>query len=264
MTILDSIILGAVQGLTEFIPVSSSGHLVIAHHFLGLESSPAFDSLINLGTFLALVVYFRARLWGIVVRLVKYHDWQLIRNIAISAAPVCAIGLLCKDFFESSLVQSTWVVAGMLVVLGVVMIVIERLPRASNIDSPEQLSTKRAVIIGLAQVLALVPGTSRSGSTLIAGRLAGLSYKQAAEYSFLLSIPVMFAVVLLGFVGSDGREYIAANATVWVVSNLTAFVLGLVAVRFMLRFLAKGGLKGFGIYRIILAAVVVTTLLITG
>lgn len=262
MSILDSLILGILQGLTEFIPVSSSGHLVLGEHFLGIQSSPAFDSLVNLGTFLALVIYFRKRLWDIAVRLFTKRDYRLARNIIITAIPVAVAGILFKKFFESSAVQSAWVVAFTLLFFGVVMIVLDKLPRASKVAKEDDLSPKRAGLIGLAQVMALVPGTSRSASTIVAGRLAGLSYEQAAEYSFLVSIPVMFGVVLLGLVGSDGRQFIHDNFAAWAVSNIAAFVCGLMAVGFMLRFLAKGNLKGFGIYRIVLAVFVVITLLI--
>jgi undecaprenyl-diphosphatase len=263
MSLLEALILGTLQGLTEFIPVSSSGHLVVAEHFLGITAAPAFVSLVNLGTFLALLVYFRKKLWNIGVRIFKDHDFRLVRNIIISAIPVGFAGLVLKHFFESDAVQNPWVVAVALIVVGTVMVVLEKLPRASDIASEEQLSVKRAGAIGLAQMFALIPGVSRSGSTIIAGRLAGLSYERAAEYSFLLSLPVMFAVVVMGFVGSDGRQFIHDNFAVWAISNIAAFICGLVAVGFMLRYLAKGNLKGFGIYRISLAIVVVATLIIT-
>jgi undecaprenyl-diphosphatase len=263
MTIFDGLILGILQGLTEFIPVSSSGHLVIAQYFLGVEHSATFDSLVNFGTFLALVFYFRKRIWDITVRICKDRDIRLARNLIISAVPVGVVGLVFKDFFESSIVQSPWVVVTTLIVFGVVMIVLDKLPRASDVE-PEGLSIPRASGIGLAQMLALVPGVSRSGSTIIAARLAGLTYAKAAEYSFLLSIPVMAGVVLLGFVGSDGRDFIANNFAVWAVSNLAAFMCGVFAVGFMLKFLAKNNLVGFGYYRIGLALVVIATLLIAG
>jgi len=261
MTILDGLILGILQGVTEFIPVSSSGHLVVGQYFLNVQHSSTFDSLVNLGTFLALLFYFRKRLWDLAVRLFKERDIRLARNLFISAVPVGIVGIVFKDFFESAIVQSPWIVATTLIVFGTLMIVLEKLPRASAIE-PEDLNIQRAGGIGLAQMLALIPGVSRSGSTMIAGRLAGLTYAKAAEYSFMLSIPVMAGVVLLGFVGSDGREFIANNFAVWAVSNIAAFVCGILAVGFMLKFLARNNLVGFGIYRICLALVVIATLLL--
>lgn len=262
MNILEGLILGAIQGVTEFIPVSSSGHLVIAEHFLGMQPSPIFDSLVNLGTFLALLIFFRKRLWDIAVRVFKYKDFRLLRNIIISAVPVVVVGLALKKIIESAAVQSAWVVAATLIILGIVMLIIDRLPTASKVRGSEELSAKRAGWIGLAQTLALIPGMSRSGSTIIAGRLAGLNYEHAAEYSFLLSIPVMFGVVLLGFIGHDEQIFIQQNFVVWALSNITAFVFGMIAIKFMLQYLKKGNLTGFGVYRIALAAVVIITMLI--
>ncbi len=261
MTILDGLILGILQGLTEFIPVSSSGHLVLGQHFLGLQTSPTFDILVNLGTFLALVVYFWRRILGIMQRIIQQRDIRLARNLIISAIPVGVIGFLFADFFEQAFIQQPLTVAIMLALIGIVMVVIDKLPKLSELAVEDQLSPARSALIGLAQVVALIPGTSRSGATMVAGRLLGLSYRQAAEYSFLLSIPVMAGVLLKGFLGHAGREFITANFGVWVVSNLAAFACGLFAVSFMLRFLAKGNFKIFGYYRLALAAVIFATLL---
>lgn len=260
MDAIQAIVLGALQGLTEFIPVSSSGHLVLAQHFMGLEHSAVFDALVNLGTFLALLVYFRKRIWDVLVRIVTQHDIRLARNILISALPVGLVGLLLADFFESSFIQSPTVVVIMLVVVGVVMVVLDKLPSLSAQKSADDLTPKRAGIIGLAQIVSLIPGTSRSASTMIAGKLMGLTYKQAAEYSFLLSIPVMAAVLLKSFLDSDGITFITQNFTAWLASNIAAFITGILAVSFMLRFLEKGNFKVFGYYRIALAAVIVVLL----
>lgn len=261
MTIIESIILGAVQGLTEFIPVSSSGHLVIAQNWLGLQVSHTFEIMVNLGTFLALVIYFRKRIIELLVRIFRDRDIRLARNIVISAIPVGVIGFFFADFFAAPFIQHPLTVAVMLVGLGLAMIFIDKLPRASDIKEPDALTPKRAGFIGVAQVLALIPGTSRSGATMVAGRLAGLSFKQAAEYSFLLSIPVMAGVVLKGFLDEEGQAFVRDHFGAWVASNIAALIFGLVAVGFMLRFLGNGNLKVFGYYRIGLAVVVVASLL---
>lgn len=150
----------------------------------------------------------------------------------------------------------------MLAVLGVIMIVLERLPKLPAVQNLEKLPQGSAWFIGVSQALALVPGTSRSGSTMIAARLAGLDYKQAAEYSFLLSIPVMFGVLLKGLLSSEGLAFIAANPVAFAVSNLVAFLTGLFAVGFMLRYLAKGNFAVFGWYRLALASVIIVVLLL--
>lgn len=262
MSIFDGIILGIVQGLTEFIPVSSSGHLVLAQYALGLQASHAFEVVINLGTFLALLIYFRQRLWGLARRILIERDYRLARNILLTALPVGALGFLFGDFLDHPILQSAWVVAFMLIAVGIVMILLEKLPRASKLQNADELTTKRAGFIGVAQCLALIPGTSRSASTMIAGRIAGLTYKQAAEYSFLVSIPVMAGVVLQSFLGSEYREFIANHFTVWAVSNLAALISGVLAVSFMLRFLTRGNFALFGYYRIGLAVVVIMVMLL--
>jgi undecaprenyl-diphosphatase len=262
MSLFEALILGLIQGLTEFIPVSSSGHLVVTQYAMGFESTAMFDAMVNLGTFLALVIYFRKRIWGILLRLVNKNDWRLTRNLIISAIPVGIAGFFFSSFFESQLIQQPLVVAFMLVSVGLVMIFLEKFPRLSPVQTEDALTPKRSLAIGLAQMVSLIPGTSRSGSSIIAGWLVGLDFKKAAEYSFLLSIPVMAAVVLRGFLTEEGQHYIAENFGVWAVSNIAAFVSGMVAVGFMLRYLGKGNLKVFGFYRIVLAAVILLVLLI--
>lgn len=261
MDVFQAILLGGLQGLTEFIPVSSSGHLVLAQHFMGLEHSATFDALVNLGTFLALVVYFRKRIWDALQRVFKKGDFRLGRNLIISAIPVGVVGLLFADFFESTLIQNPNVVVFMLVSVGVLMLFLDKLPTLSEQKDAEGLPASRAWIVGAAQVVSLIPGTSRSASTMIAGKLMGLSYAKAAEYSFLLSIPVMAAVIIRTmFFDPDGMSFIADNFTAWLVSNIVAFVCGLFAVSFMIRYLAKGNFKVFGYYRIGLAAVILILL----
>lgn len=262
MTVGDGLILGILQGLTEFIPVSSSGHLVLGQTLLGLQTSPTFDALVNLGTFLALLVYFWRRIWQIGERIIKQRDLRLARNLVISAIPVGVLGFFFGGFFEQAIIQQPLTVAIMLALIGILMIVLEKLPKFSAVREADELPAKRAIFIGLAQAVALIPGTSRSGSTMVAGRLAGLSYKQAAEYSFLLSIPVMAGVLLKSMLGHEGREFIAANFGAWAVSNIAAFLCGLFAVSFMLRFLSKGNFAIFGYYRLALAAVIFATLLV--
>lgn len=262
MTIVEALFLGLVQGLTEFIPVSSSGHLVIAQHFMGIEPSAIFIELVNLGTFLALLVYFRKRIWGIVHRIVTQKDIRLARNIIISAVPVVLVGFFFADFFESHAVQNPVVVVVMLVSVGILMIVLDYLPKRSVVKDAEALTPKRALTVGLAQVISLIPGTSRSASTMIAGRFMGLTYSQAAEYSFLLSLPIMAGVLLKGFLDPDGIEFITENLGVWIVSNAAAFAAGLFAVGFMIRFLEKGNFRVFGYYRIGLATLIVILLLV--
>lgn len=263
MGIFESIVLGLIQGLTEFIPVSSSGHLVIAQHFFSGASDHMFLEWIDLGTFLALVVYFRHRLLGIYRDIVHKKNYRLARNVLLTAIPAGIVGLLFSKFIESNaFFGSLTTVAVGLAVVGVIMIIVEKLPHASAVKDGAKLSAKRAFLIGVVQVFALIPGVSRSGSTIIAGRLAGLDAAKAAEYSFLASLPIIGAVLLKLIFSSDGREYYMQHALTLSISNLVAFLAGLFAVSFLINYLSKHGLALFGWYRVALAAVLAVVILI--
>lgn len=258
---LEAIILGLIQGLTEFIPISSSGHLVIAQTFLSGAGEHLFLEFINIGTMLALVVFFRKKIWKIILDVFKNKNYRLARNIIITALPAGLIGFMLSDFIGSSwFFASAVVVVFTLAIVGVLMVVLEKLPKLSPVKDGEKLPWQRALIIGAAQVLALIPGTSRSGSTIIAGRLMGLSAAEAAEYSFLASLPIMFGVTVKVLL--TDTEYLMGNLDILLISNLAAFLSGLWAVGFLLRYLSKHSLAVFGWYRIVLAVVLATILLV--
>ncbi len=256
-----ALILGLVQGLTEFIPISSSGHLIIAQTFLSGASDHLLLEFLNIGTMLALLVYFRKRIIGILKDIFVEKHYDLARNIIITSIPAGAVGFFLADWIATTpFFVSPWVVAVTLALVGVVMIVVEKLPKASPIKDGEALSPWRALAIGGAQMLALIPGVSRSGSTILAGRFAGLKPAEAAEYSFLASLPIMAGVTVKLLV-SD-LDYMVANAGVLVISNAAAFVSGLLAVGFLMRYLSKRSLAVFGWYRIALSIVLVVVLLV--
>lgn len=258
----ESIVLGLVQGLTEFIPVSSSGHLVLTQALFGHDPDHLLIQTLDIGTVLALIIYFRGRLWELGRQVLIKRNYRLLRNIIITVLPAGLIGFLLANVIENStLLELPLTVAIGLITVGVVMIILERLPKKSAVEDGEKLSAPRALTIGLAQALALIPGVSRSGSTIVAGRLMGLNAQKAAEYSFLVSIPIMLALVAKLFL-SDGA-YLASNIGTVVVGNIAAFVSGLVAVGFLMRFLGRHGLSGFGWYRVALGTLVVL-LVLTG
>lgn len=263
MDTIQTIILGLVQGLTEFIPVSSSGHLVIFQHFLVGESDHLYLEFINIGTVLALVVYFRRRLMGIVREVTEQKKYSLLRNILLTSIPAGVIGLLLSDFIDSSpFFGSVWVVACTLAVVGAIMIILEKLPKRSTVSAGESLSWQRALIIGVAQATALIPGVSRSGSTIITGRLMGLAPAAAAEYSFLASLPIMLGVTLKLFLSGHDRAYFFQHLPALVIGNLVAFIAGMAAIGFLLRYLSRHDLQAFGWYRVVLAGVLVVVLLV--
>lgn len=261
MNLFEVIVLGLLQGLTEFIPISSSGHLVLAQALFGHESDHLFLEVINIGTFLALLVYFAPKIWQIIQDIISGKDYKLARNILITSVPAGIVGYLAADFIAgSAFFGSVWVVITMLVVVGIVMILLEKLPKLSDTKNGAELGPSRALLVGVAQMVALIPGTSRSGATIVTGRLMGLSAKEAAEYSFLASLPIMAGVTLKVLI--ENPDYLAANLSVAVVGNLVAFVSGLFAVGFLMRYLANHSLSVFGWYRIGLAAVMAVYFLI--
>ncbi|MDB5163323.1 MAG: Undecaprenyl-diphosphatase [Candidatus Saccharibacteria bacterium] len=258
---LEAIILGLIQGLTEFIPISSSGHLVIAQTFMSGASDHLFLEFINIGTMLALFVFFRKRIWGILQDIFIHKKYKLALNIIITVLPAGLLGFFLADFIgETPFFSSAVVVVFTLAIVGIIMVIVEKLPKLSPINDGEGLSKSRALIIGLAQALALIPGVSRSGSTILSGRFMGLSSAEAAEYSFLASLPIMLGVTLKVLVGDT--DYLIANAGTLFVSNLVAFIAGLVAVGFLMKYLSKHSLAIFGWYRIGLALVLAVVLLV--
>jgi len=266
MSPFESVLLGLVQGLTEFIPVSSSGHLSIMQNLLGRggENFHLFLEFVNIGTLLALLVYFRKRIVDIFTDVFKRHNYRLAVNIIITSVPAGLVGLFGARFIEETeFFGHILVVAIVMMLVGVVMILVDRLPTLGKLKDENSLTKGRALVIGLAQVLALVPGVSRSGSTILAGRFMGLNSKSAAEYSFLASIPVMCGVAMKTFVSSSDRAYFADNMGTLVIANIVAFVSGLIALKFLLAYLKKrGALQTFGWYRVILASVVLIVVLI--
>jgi undecaprenyl-diphosphatase len=263
MDTLQTIILGLIQGLTEFIPISSSGHLVIGQHFFLGASNHLFLEWINIGTMVALLVYFRRRIIQIIRDCVQQRDYRLVRNIVITAFPAGLIGYSFAHVIDSApFFGSLVTVTCTLAIVGIVMVVLEKLPKASAVDSLGNMTPLKAFVIGSVQVLALIPGVSRSGSTIIAGRLMGLRPALAAEYSFLASLPIMMGVTVKLLLSESDRQYFVANADMLILSNIVAFISGLLAVGFLMKYLSRHSLALFGWYRIGLAAVLAVVLLV--
>lgn len=260
------LILGIVQGLTEFIPVSSSGHLELTEQLMGGRNTDFhfFLELINVGTLLALLIFFRKRIFKILVDIFKYKDYRLARNIIITSVPAGILGIVFAKIIESvGFFSSLLVIACMIGLVGLLMVFVEKLPKMKKIKDEHELTGMKALIIGLAQTLALIPGTSRSGTTIIAGRLVGLNSKASAEYSFLASIPISIGVVLKTLLSSRSISYVQQNWQILLFSNFIAFVFGLIALQFVMEFVKRdNSLRYFGIYRIILSLGIIGWILI--
>lgn len=263
LTYLDAIILGLVQGLTEFIPVSSSGHLVIFNHILGTPEAFAFDVLLNIGTLSALLLFYRKRIASIAVRTFAGREWSLLAKLVVATIPAFAFGLAFGDGIKI-LNEKIWVVVFMLVVVGILMIRYGK-PGNDADDRPleEAVTWPIALRVGIAQAIALIPGTSRSGITILTGILSKLSAARAAEFSFMLAIPTIAGATMKVLILDGGLKYAAGNIGVVVVGNVVSFASGLFAIGFLLRLLSTHGLRDFGWYRLALAGFL-TLLLITG
>ena len=263
MEYLIGIILGLIQGLTEFIPISSSGHLVIAQTFLSGESDHLLLEFLNIGTMLALFFFFRRRIAQILRDIFIHKKYRLARNILLTSVPAGLVGFIFADYIAgTAFFGSAVVVVFTLAIVGILMIVAEKLPHASKVENGENLSAPRAFGIGVAQMIALIPGVSRSGSTILAGRFLGLSAKEAAEYSFLASLPIMMGVTLKVLV--TDADYLVEHFGVLALGNIAAFISGVLAVGFLMRYLAKHSLAVFGWYRVGLDAVLAVILVFNG
>ncbi len=252
MTIIQAIILGLIQGLTEFIPISSSGHLVLAHHAMGInEASLAFDVALHFGTLIALVGYFWKDLWIYARALFKkapetHLTWLLI----VATIPAAVIGYLLESKAESTF-RSTRLVACTMLLFGLVMLLAEYVyKKHSRHTSLENITKKEALSMGFAQALAIVPGVSRSGSTITVGLFTGLERVAATRFSFLLGIPITAGAVLKVFTGDGVMRQMQQEQAVVIVGVVTALISGLFAIRFMLHYLGKHGLHIFAYYRI--------------
>ncbi|MCA9345317.1 undecaprenyl-diphosphate phosphatase [Candidatus Saccharibacteria bacterium] len=263
MSYLDAIILGLVQGLTEFIPVSSSGHLVIFNYLLGTPESFAFDVLLNIGTLSALILFYRKRIKELIIRTFVGKEWALLSKLLAATIPAFAIGLLFGNQIKA-LNNMVWVVVIMLVLVGILMIIYGK-PNPESDDSPLESSVTWPVAlrVGFAQAIALIPGTSRSGITILTGLRSNLSAARAAEFSFMLAIPTIAGATTKVMLLDGGWSYVTSNVGVVLVGNIVSFASGLFAIGFLLKLLSTRGLRDFGWYRIGLAAVL-SVLLVTG
>ena len=248
MNIFDAIILGIVEGLTEFLPVSSTGHMILASHFLGLtqtDTLKCFEVVIQLGSILAVVFMFFDRL---------KQDFSLWIKLMVGFFPTAIIGFLMYKTIKSLFSPAT--TAYMLIIWGVIFIIVElfrkKNPPKNESEHFTEISYKQAFIIGLSQCFAMVPGTSRSGATIIAGLLCGLSRNLAARFSFLLAIPTMFAATLYDTY-KNIDTFVANSQNIWIflVGGIVAFFVALLAIKLFLSFVAKFDFIPFGIYRIV-------------
>ena len=269
--LLKTVILGVVEGLTEWLPVSSTGHMILVDEFIKLDVTKQFMDMflvvIQLGAILAVVVLNFEKLnpfssWK--SRREKRDTIELWKKVIVATIPAGVIGLLLNKFMEEHLMTAP-VVTATLIFYGILFIVIENYNkrRHPRITELEHLDYKTALIIGFFQVLSLVPGTSRSGSTIIGGLLFGMSRYVATEFTFFLAIPVMFGASFLKMV-KFGIHYTGAEVLILVLGMVTAFIVSILSIRFLLSYIKTNDFKAFGWYRIVLGIVVIAYMFFVG
>ena len=268
--LLKAVAYGVIEGVTEWLPISSTGHMILAEQVLKFQLSDAFLEMfrvvIQLGAILAVVVLYFQKLWPFCVDngrddgLARHIRWPVLRlwfKIIAACLPAAVLGILLDNWMDEHLYNSI-VVALMLIVYGIAFLLIERRPRPPKTTKLGRITYQNALAIGGWQVLALIPGTSRSGATILGGMLCGLSRPVASEFTFFLAIPVMAGASLLKIVkfAVDGNTVTGQEIAVLAVGCVVAFFVSLLAIRFLMRYVRSHSFTAFGWYRIALGVVV--------
>ena len=263
LDILKAIIFGIVEGITEWLPISSTGHLIILEELLKLNQGDAFFEMfqvvIQLGAILAVVVIYFHKLNPFSPKKTqkqKMMTWQIWIKVIIGCLPAAVVGLLFDDWIDKTLYH-WYVVALMLIVYGILFIIVENYQKGKTpqVTKFSQLTIPMILIIGVFQMLAMIPGTSRSGATIVGALMIGVSRSVAAEYTFFLAIPVMFGASLLKLI-KFGFSFTAMQVAVLLVGMVVSFAVSIVAIKFLMSYIRKNDFKAFGYYRIVLGVIV--------
>jgi undecaprenyl-diphosphatase len=259
--LLIAIILGIVEGVTEFLPVSSTGHLILATELLGFDAEKwaAFNVIIQLGAILAIVVLYWRTFWAVLEGLVRRNpmSWRFVRNILIGFLPSAILGFILINKIEA-LLGSPLVVAVAFIVGGIAILVIERLAKRSDVVGVAEMPVKTAIGVGLVQCLAMIPGVSRSGATIMGGLSLGVERRTAAEFSFFLAIPTMVGATTLELVKHHDALMAGASGVGFgtvAVGFVVSFVVAIVVVRAFVQYISRHGFAPFAWYRIVAGAV---------
>lgn len=261
-TTLAALLLGALEGLTEFIPVSSTGHILLAGHFIGFESAGnTFEVVIQLGAVLAVLSVYAARLWAVFAAApTDPVARRFILSVLVAFLPAVVIGVLAHDFIKTVLFETPLLIAVMLIVGGVVLLVIDRIAPEPRFDDAMKLPLGMAVKIGFLQCLAMIPGVSRSGATIVGALMLGASKRTAAEFSFFLSMPTMAGAFTYDLY--INRDVLDSSAlTEIAIGFATAFVFAVLVVRWLLGYVSRHGYALFGWWRIIVGSAALVALL---
>lgn len=254
---IKSVFMGIVEGITEWLPISSTGHLILFNEFMHNEgtflNSDLYIYVIQLGAIIAVITHFFRTLNPFSKTKTETESkrtWQMWYKVIVACIPAGVIGLALNDFMEKF---ERWeVVAAMLAIYGVLFIVVEKMHKKITVTSIDEMSYKTALTIGAFQVLSIIPGTSRSGSTILGGMIAGCTREVAAEFSFFLAIPVMVGVSALKILTYDG----VIQWGILIVGMAVSYIVSAIAIKFLMNYVRKHTFTAFGVYRIILACAV--------
>lgn len=264
LDILKSIVLGIIEGITEWLPISSTGHLIIADEFIKLNMNESFMEMFNvviqLGAILAVVVIYFKQMWPFTLKkeehFIKKDVFSMWFKVIVAILPAAIIGIPLDDLFEEKF-HNYIVVSLALVVYGIAFLIIEKRNKAikPKVESIAEMSYKTAFLVGCFQALSLIPGTSRSGSTILGAILIGVSRVAAAEFSFYMAVPVMFGASLIKLL-KFGFDFTSTELIILLVGMLTAFIVSVIAIKFLISYIKKRDFTAFGYYRIILGVVI--------
>jgi undecaprenyl-diphosphatase len=265
--LLIAIILGIVEGVTEFLPVSSTGHLILATELLGFDAEKwaAFNVIIQLGAILAIVVLYWRTFWAVIEGLIQRNamSWRFVRNILIAFLPSAILGFILIKHIEA-LLGNAVVVAIALIVGGIAILIIERLAKRADVVGVAEMPVKTAIGIGIAQCLAMIPGVSRSGATIMGALSLGVERRTAAEFSFFLAVPTMLGATTLELVKHHDALMSGASGVGFAmvaVGFVVSFLVAIVVVRAFVHYISRHGFAPFAWYRIIAGAVALVWLL---
>lgn len=269
--ILKTILIGIVEGITEWLPVSSTGHMILLEEFIHLnmteEFMEMFNVVIQLGAIFAVIVLFFPKLWPFTTKekgWIKKDTWMMWFKVIVGVLPAAVLGLLFDDVLDE-MFYNYQTVAIMLIVYGVLFILVENWNKRRRpcVRKLEDVTFGTAFLIGMFQVLSLIPGTSRSGATILGALILGCSRYIGAEFSFFMAIPVMFGASLLKML-KFGFALTGAEITILVVGMISAFVVSMLSIKFLMNYVKKHDFKVFGYYRIVLGVIVLAYFLIFG
>lgn len=264
MEFIETFILGVIQGIAEFLPISSSAHLIIFRDIFGIGAGMpknmelTFDVALHLGTLLAILVFFFKDFWNMAIKGitkgVRDPDGKILWYLVAATIPAAIVGVLFEEKIENVIRSNYVLIALALIIMGIVIYYVDKISKQEK--EVKDMGLRDAVIIGCSQVFALIPGFSRSGTTITAARVLKLDRESAAKFSFFLSAPVVCGAVFLQLIKSGTIDLIMMNLSTFLLGVITSFVIGIICIKYLLKYLKKHDFKVFMVYRIILALVV--------